>query len=88
MKKLCETLYIELAENHLYEDAFVLAELCASLGYECGQADMGFMLYNGMGVEENKEKALSYLLGLSDAGNKEAQSYLKDLLEERGKGKK
>lgn len=46
---------------------------------------MGFMLYNGMGVEQNKEKALSYLLNLSDAGNKEARSYLKDLLEEKVK---
>ena len=40
----------------MFEDAFIIAELSASLGYECGRADYGFMLYSGIGVEGDRER--------------------------------
>ena len=49
----------------MFSDAFMIAELAASLGFQTGKADYGYMIYSGLGVNQDKEKGLGYLLKLA-----------------------
>ena len=51
---LCEKLYILLAEKNMFSDAFTIAELSASLGHASGEADYAYMVFSGLGVEQDK----------------------------------
>lgn len=42
-----------LAEAQKYEDAFLITELSASLGFPFGKADYGYLIYLGQGVAQN-----------------------------------
>ena len=45
----------------MFQDAFTIAELAASLGYETGRADFAYMIYSGLGVSQNREKGFKQL---------------------------
>jgi hypothetical protein len=57
----CQKLYILLVDGGMFSDAFMIAELAASLGFQAGKADYGYMIYSGLGVRQDKEKGLGYL---------------------------
>ena len=53
----------------MFLDAFVVAELSASLGFQAGKADYAYMIYSGLGVQQDKEKGFSKLEVLAKEGN-------------------
>ena len=45
----------------MFQDAAVIAELAASLGYQAGCADFAYMVYSGLGVAQDKQKGMDKL---------------------------
>ena len=60
----------------------MIAELSASLGFESGEADLGYMIYSGLGVGRDREKGVGYLEKLANEGNTVALDYLRDIAKE------
>ena len=56
----------------MFQDAFVIAQLAASLGYQSGLADFAYMIYSGLGVSQDKDKGFSKLKDLAEEGNEDA----------------
>lgn len=68
-----------LTERNRYSEAYIIADLSASLGFQSGKADKGYMVYCGLGVKKDKEGGLAYLEKLAKNGNEQALEYLTDI---------